>query len=256
MEEFIQKVIRGAGELAMEFRNRLDSIEVEKKGSEKDLVTEADKAVEQYIRDQITGTYPDHAVTGEEQGATGDHDYRWIIDPIDGTVAFLHGQYFFSVSIALTYRDETIAAAVYAPALDDLFFAAKGKGAFLNGKSIHVSSRDRLVNSICCTGYDCRDGILQAGSLKIFNRIMPHLRDIRRYGSAALDLCLVACGQLEGYWEQSLMIYDVAAGLLILEEAGGTVSDYRGGSSGMPAQVVGTNGLIHRELVDLISSGD
>ena len=254
MEVFIQKVIRGAGELAMEFREKLDSIEVEKKGSEKDLVTEADKAVEQYIRNEISNAYPEHAVLGEEQGATGEHDYRWIIDPIDGTVAFLHGQYFFSISIALSYKGETILGAVYAPALDDLFSAAKGKGAFLNGKPVRVSSRDSLVNSICCTGYDCRDGILQAESLKIFNRVMPYLRDIRRYGSAALDLCLVACGQLEGYWEQSLQLYDVAAGLLILEEAGGLVSDYKGGEAGMPAQVVGTNGLIHRELVNLISA--
>ena len=253
MEKFIHKMVREAGELAMSYRAEVKTIKVEQKGSEKDLVSEADKAIERFIREKIEKAYPGHGVTGEEEGVRGDHDYRWIVDPIDGTVAFLHGQYFFSISVALTFKDELLMAAVYAPVLDDFFFAEKGKGAYLNGKPIHVSTAASLVESIFSTGFACVRNTEDQESLEQFCRFLPYVRDVRRYGSAALDLCYVACGQLDGYWERGLNLYDVAAGMLILTESGGKYSDYSGGNSGLPSEILATNGGIHQDAVDILS---
>ncbi len=249
MKDFIVKVAREAGELALSYRKDIDAIRMVRKRTEKDLVTEADQAVEAYIRRQVEERYPGHAFTGEEQGSTGESDYRWIVDPIDGTISFFHGQHFFSVSIALVHKGETTLAAVYAPALDELFFAEKGKGAFLNGNRISVSSTREVKDAVAATGFCCiRDG-KETDSMEIFARMVPVLRDFRRSGSAALDLCHVACGRLDAYWERCLNIYDVAAGLLIVEEAGGTVTDYRGNREQIPSEIAATNGLIQKEFL-------
>ncbi len=249
MKDFIQRIAVEGGKLALSYRNSLSAIRMERKSTEKDLVTEADQAVESYIRREVSRFYPDHAITGEEQGKTGESDYRWIVDPIDGTISFFHGQYFFAVSIALTFRDDPVLGAVYAPALDELFFAEKGQGARLNGAPIHVSETADLKDTVAATGFCCiRDG-KETDSLEIFGRVMPLLRDFRRSGSAALDLCNVACGRLDAYWERCLNIYDVAAGMLILKEAGGSVTDYRGSQEGLPSEVAGTNGKVHSELI-------
>jgi len=253
MEQFMIETAREAGRIAMEYRKNLSGLAVDSKDSEKDIVTEADKAIEEQIRRAIASEYPDHGVTGEEQGVTGDSEYRWIVDPIDGTVAFLHGQYNFSVSLALMHKGELILGAVYAPALDDLFTAAKGKGAKLNGQPIHVTREDKLVNSVFATGFACLRSDYTPNNLPLFCDMAPRLRGIRRYGSAALDLCSVACGQLEGYWEKYIHIYDVAAGMLIVREAGGTVTDYRGGEDGLPGEILATNGLVHSETLEIFS---
>ena len=138
--EFLKKTIVQAGAIAMDYRKNLKNIGVESKATSKDIVTEADKAVERFIREELAREFPDHAITGEEEGVSGDNEYRWIIDPIDGTVSYLHEQPFFSVSIALSRNDQMILGAVYAPVLNELFFAEKGKGAFLNDEPIHVST--------------------------------------------------------------------------------------------------------------------
>jgi myo-inositol-1(or 4)-monophosphatase len=253
MEEFMKDTALKAGEIALSYRNRSSSLQFERKETVKDLVTEADQAVEEYIRKAIEKRFPGHAVTGEEMGATGDHEYRWVVDPIDGTISFYHGQYFFSVSIALTYKGEVLMGAVYAPALDDLYSAVKGKGAVLNGKGIHVSSSHALIDSVASTGFCClRDGY-ETNSLELFGKMLPLLRDFRRSGSAALDLCSVACGRLDAYWERCLNLYDVAAGMIILKEAGGTISDYRGSQDGIPGEILATNGKIHQAMAGVLS---
>ncbi|MDC7239884.1 MAG: inositol monophosphatase family protein [Spirochaetales bacterium] len=251
-ENFLKDMILRAGELTLDYRRRLSSLKVDSKATDRDIVTEADKAVESFLRDEIAKKYPDHGVLGEEEGETGRSDCRWVIDPIDGTIAFLHGQYQYSISIALEYGGETVLAAVYAPALDDLFTAVWGQGAKLNGETIHVSKTAAIGQAVFATGFPCIRAGMKETNLPLFNEMMMHIRDVRRGGSAALELCFVACGQLDGYWEKHIELYDVAAGILIVEEAGGRVSDYKGSSEGLPREVLATNGLIHDQSMGLI----
>lgn len=252
-KKLLNDMILAAGEIAMNYRKTLADIQVESKESVKDIVTEADQSIERYLREQIAIYYPDHAITGEEEGVTGDSDYRWIIDPIDGTVSFLHGQHFFSISIALAYKEELILGAVYAPALNELFWAEKGKGATLNGKPISVSSESVLERSVVSTGFACLRSNITPNNLPLFGEIATKVRGVRRFGSAAMDLCLVACGRIEAYWEKYINIYDVAAGMLIVQEAGGRVSDYSDCVDALPGEILASNGQIHSELVTIMA---
>jgi myo-inositol-1(or 4)-monophosphatase len=251
MRDFLREIIQAAGALSLEYREGLGTIKFDRK-SEKDLVTEADVAVEKLLIAKIKDKYPGHAILGEESGEHGGDEYRWIIDPIDGTASFLHGQPFYSISIALEKAGEVVLGAVYAPVLGELFEAAKGEGAFLNGEPICVSKRDRLIDSMVGTGFACVRSDLAHNNLPYFAAVIPKSRGIRRYGSAAVDLCYVAVGRLEGFWELNLKIYDVAAGVLILLEAGGKVSDYRGNDTDGAMEILATNGLIHAEMVSIL----
>jgi len=226
---FLKELILSAGKICREQQPLLTSSDVDFKGK-KDLVTRTDKQVEDFIIHAIQKTYPGHDIFGEETGRThNSSDYLWIIDPIDGTTSFFHQQPFYSVSIAIQHHGETICGAVYAPALDELFYADK-TGAFLNHKPIRVSSTRCLEDSVMATGFAClRDGRTD-NNLRYFNKIVPDLRDIRRYGSAAIDLCYVACARVDGFWEMSLNPYDIAAGAFIVEKAGGSVCDFNGGT--------------------------
>ncbi|MDC7234638.1 MAG: inositol monophosphatase family protein [Spirochaetales bacterium] len=250
--QFLETIIREAGALSLEYRKELKTIRVEQKATDRDIVTEADQAVESFLRKEIGEKYPDHAVLGEEEGETGSSPCRWIIDPIDGTIAFLHGQYQYSVSIALEVEGRTELAAVFAPALNDLFTARRGKGAFLNGTPLHVSDTEKIGDAVFASGFPCIRAGMKETNLPLFSEMMMHIRDFRRGGSAALELCFVASGQQDGYWEKHIEIYDVAAGILMVEEAGGQVSDYRGGREGLPTEVLATNGRIHRQSLDVI----
>lgn len=228
MLDFLKETILEAGDICVKASTHLDSVNVDYK-SDKDLVTEIDTNVENFLIHRILDQYPDHSVWGEETGKQSTaSEYCWIIDPIDGTTSFYHGQPYFSISIALQKNNETIMGGVYAPVLNHLFLAQKKQGAFLNHVPIKVSSTDRLVNAVFATGFACLRAGLPHNNLIYFNRIMPQIRDIRRYGSAALDLCYVACGKLDGFWEINLNAYDVAAGVLIVQEAGGIVCDLNG----------------------------
>jgi myo-inositol-1(or 4)-monophosphatase len=249
---FLRDIIKEAGDISLEFRKRLKTIRVEHKATERDIVTEADQGIESFLRKKISEKYPDHAVLGEEEGESGSSEYRWIVDPIDGTIAFLHGQYQYSISIALEISGSLELAAVFAPALDDLFTARRGKGAALNGNPIHVSETAKIGDSVFASGFPCIRAGMKETNLPLFNEMMMNIRDFRRGGSAALDLCFVACGQYDGYWEKYIEIYDVAAGLLLVEEAGGQVSDYSGGTNGLPTEVLATNGLIHDQSMEVI----
>ena len=221
--------------------------------SEKDFVTEADIAVENYLIEQIKQAWPDHSILAEETGAQSGSDWRWVIDPIDGTASFMHNLPYYSISIALEHKGAPVLAAVNAPALGELFFAEKGNGATLNGKPIHVSDCDTLTDAMLATGFACLRHNLAHNNLPYFNALAPRIRDIRRHGSAAIDLAYVACGRFDGYWELNLNAYDVAAGMLICTEAGGRVTDFSGHrTDNLPREILATNGKLHDELSNIL----
>ena len=250
MIEFIKEIARQAGATALDEMKRLDASRVHAKGTDKDMVTEVDRMIEDQLIAAIHGRFPEHDIYGEETGRSGSgSEFCWIIDPIDGTTSYIHQTPYFSISIGLQRNGENIAGTVYAPKLGELFWAEKGRGAFLNGERIRVSPRNVLGQSLVATGFACIRAGLKENNLKYFTRIMPDIRDIRRCGSAAVDLAYVACGRYDGFWEMSLNIYDVAAGVLLVEEAGGTVSDMSGGKSFPEQGIVASNGLIHDKFL-------
>ena len=251
MIEFIKKIAVEAGKISLAEFSLLRDENIDFK-NDKDIVTVADRKVEEHIISRIREKYPDHGIFAEESGksSTGSR-FRWVIDPIDGTTSFVHGQPYYSVSIALQEAGRTICAVVNAPRLGELFWAEKGRGAFCNGEKMSVTRRDRLINSVLSTGFACLRANLPENNLPYFCKIAPRLRGIRRYGSAAIDLAYVASGRLEGFWEFELKPYDIAAGVLLVEEAGGHVCDFKGGKNYPEEGTVATNGKITTELLDL-----
>lgn len=226
-----------------------------KGGDPTNLVTIADKQAEAAIIGKISGAFPDHAFLGEESGASeGDkYEYRWVIDPLDGTTNYAHSLPIFSISIGLEYRGKMIMGLVVDVTRNEWFFAQKGGGAFLNGRRIHVSKAKRLAESLILTGFphDRRRDIDHF--MKILGGMLMRTQGVLRLGSAAIDLCQVACGRSEAFWEESLQPWDVAAGMLIVQEAGGRVTDLQGKRSKiLDLDFVATNGLIHRELLATI----
>jgi len=248
MKDFLTGLAQEAGQMALAYRARGQELQVDFK-SERDLVTEADRAIEEMIVAAIARRYPGHGVTGEEGGDQAGLEYRWIIDPIDGTAAFVHDQPFFSTSIAVERAGEVVLGAVCAPVLGELYLAERGGGAWCNGRRLRVSRRGRLGESMLATGFACLRSGLAENNLPYLLALLPQLRDLRRYGSAAIDLAYVAAGRLEGYWELNLHEYDVAAGLLLVAEAGGRYSDFRGARAGLYGEVAASNGLVHEALL-------
>lgn len=221
-----------------------------------DLVTDVDLASEQLIRDAIANRYPRHQVLAEEGGlAENASDYRWIIDPLDGTTNYAHGFPIFAVSIALEYRGELILGVVYDPMREELFACERGGGAALNRKPIRVSSATDLSLSMVATGfpYDIRTSRLN--NLDHWANFAKNAQALRRCGSAALDFCYVACGRFDGFWELSLNPWDMAAGALMVVEAGGRVTDFSGGPfSVYRPEVIASNGPIHNRMIDVIKA--
>ena len=231
MIPFIESVARKAGREAMDYFNCMKPNTVSDKTTTRDLVSTADRAVEKKIIGLIREKYPDHCIFGEESGhADTDSEYCWVIDPIDGTQSFVKRHPYFSISIALKKKGRAIAGCVYAPALNLLFSAEEGKGAFENGEPIHPSSCSTIETAACCTGFACLRSRLEINNLHYFNRLVPVIRDIKRCGSAALDLAFVASGRYDAYWELNLQEYDVAAGAFIVLTAGASVCDIFGGN--------------------------
>ena len=227
---FIKAVAREAGRTAMGYFEGLRSNEVHVKGSPKDLVSAADVAVERLIVKRIRERFPGHGIFGEESGISNSgSEFCWIIDPIDGTQSFIKHHPFFSISIAFCEGRKPLAGVVYAPALDDLFAAEAGKGAVWNDEPIHASRCPELGEAACVTGFACIRAGRTVNNLTYFSRIVPQLRDIKRSGSAALDLAMTGAGVYDAYWEMALQPYDIAAGALIAEEAGALVRDLHGG---------------------------
>ncbi len=247
----LETIVRAAGDVAMRYFNDLDSLSINKK-SARDLVTDADVAVENYLKQALGEHCPEYGFWGEESGQTANQTSRWIVDPIDGTHSFSKGQYFWGISVALEVDGELVMGVVYGPALDDYYCAEKGQGARKNGKPIRVSDETDLGASMVGTGFACLRQYLEDNNLQRFARIAQATTGQRRYGSAALDLCLVADGQLDAFWEQELNLYDVAAGALIALEAGASVTDFSGNSGVFPKQILVTNGKILDQLLLLM----
>ncbi|NOQ64102.1 MAG: inositol monophosphatase [Methyloprofundus sp.] len=247
----LEKIIRVAGDIALGQFNDLQNLEVSQK-SPRDFVTAADIAVEKFLKQALAEHYPEYGFWGEESGKTENQAQRWIVDPIDGTHSFAKGQYFWSISVALEIDGELMFGAVFAPALDDYYCAKKDAGAFKNGQKISVSSEDDLGNSMIATGFACLRSYLEKNNLERFCRIAQATTGQRRFGSAAMDLCLVADGQVDAFWEQELNLYDIAAGALIVLEAGGTITDFKGNNGVFPKQILASNKGILTELLTLM----
>lgn len=253
MISFIKQLARAAGQICLQGRAQFTTSALTFK-SPKDLVTLTDTRVEDFLVKEIRAAFPDHEILGEETGTTpGNPDCRWIIDPIDGTTSFVHHQPFYAVSIGVETKGELSAGVVYAPALGEMFWAEQGQGSFLNEDPIRVSDTLELDHAVMATGFACLRSGLADNNLGHFNRIMPRLRDIRRYGSAALDLCYTAAGKLDGYWEMNLNLYDIAAGVLILKEAGGRVTDFNGRSQYPQHGIAAANPQLHKQLLDCLN---
>jgi len=230
---------------------------VSSKSSHFDLVTRADIEAEQAIAKIIKTDYPDHNLIGEEnQYEQSSSEYSWIIDPLDGTNNFAHGLPVFSVSIAVAKRGELLAGTVYDPLRDELFTAVSGGGAYLNSERISVSANKELTQSLLITGfYYDRSQAMKRTLDDIHAFFIRGIIGLRRFGSAALDLCYVACGRADGFWEFMLNPWDFAAGSLILREAGGTVTDKQGRRRGLePGYVVASNGLIHAQMLGVVGT--
>ena len=231
--DFIFPLAEGAGKIQLTYF-RGDDLSIRTKSNVYDVVTRADKESEEYIVKAILERYPEHEILGEEGGAMGTagSDYRWVIDPLDGTTNYSQGLPLFSVSIALQYKGETIAGVVYAPYLGELFWATKGGGAWMRygageARRIHVSGKQTLATSVLATGFPYDKDVNPDNNSDNVARLVPYVRDIRRLGSAAYDLSCIAAGLLDGYWELALHEWDVCAANLIVREAGGVVLDFR-----------------------------
>ena len=219
------------------------------------LVTEADHASEKAIFEVIRKEFPDHFLLSEEAGEiVMDSSHKWIIDPIDGTVNFAHGIPICCVSIAIERDGEMILGAVYNPFINEFYFAQKGYGATLNDKIIHVSDQTKVISSCIVTGFPYSYRDLPNGPLEVFSRFIRKGVAVRRLGSAAMDLCWVAAGRFDGFYEHKLQAWDSAAGFLIAEEAGGRVSDFKGVKySPYQPHIVASNGKIHEELLNWVN---
>lgn len=229
---------------------RGNNLGIETKSNIYDVVTRADKESEAYLLKQIQETYPGHALLGEESGAhAGVEDYLWVVDPLDGTNNFSQGLPVFTVSIGLQYKGETIVGVVYAPYFNELYTAIRGGGAHLNGQKIKVSQKTELNNSILATGFPYDKDINPDNNADNVANILPHLRGLRRMGSAAYDLACVAAGFLDGYWEFSLQPWDMCAGALLVEEAGGTIYHFRQNRN---ISIIAGNPLILSKIKDKI----
>ncbi|HLD16317.1 MAG TPA: inositol monophosphatase family protein [Coxiellaceae bacterium] len=247
-----EKAARLAGRMMRQAVDRLDKVKISEK-SQNDFVTEVDQRSEAMIIDAIREAYPSHSILGEEGGAIAGDETQWIIDPLDGTANFIHGFPHFSISIAVKQQGRLEAALIYDPLRDEMFIAARGKGAQLNQRKIRVSQVKKLSESFLGTGFPYKEMKNFPSYLKMFETITPLSSNIRRAGSAALDLAYVACGRLDGFWEYGLSPWDMAAGILLIREAGGMVSDFQGGENYFESgQVVaGTPGIL-KELLKII----
>jgi myo-inositol-1(or 4)-monophosphatase len=229
-------------------------IEVRYKGAV-DLVTDADRDAEALVIEALRRAFPDHGIVAEESTPQpGASSYRWYVDPLDGTTNFAHRYPYFAVSLALLRDSEIVLGVVYDPLRDELFLAERDRGATLNGAPIHVSDTRVLDRALLATGfpYDRREH--PGFYLGFSERFLARSQDIRRSGSAALDLCYVGCGRLDGFWEWKLHPWDTAAGSLIVREGGGTVSDFRGAAHRLGGeQTLASNGHVHAEMVDVLT---
>ena len=245
--------VREGGRVILMYFNQLDRLEYSSKGRN-DYVSQADVEAERAILDVLTRAYPDHGIIAEESGEREGSEYTWIIDPLDGTTNFLHGFPMFAVSVAVKRAGVLEHGVVYDPLHDEMFTASRGEGAQLNGKRIRVSTTRKLAPSLLGTGFPFRDlGIIEPW-MRSFQSLLTKTSGIRRAGAAALDLAYVAAGRLDGFWEFGLKPWDMAAGALLIREAGGLVADVSGGQDFLESgNLVSANPLIFEEFRKIVA---
>jgi myo-inositol-1(or 4)-monophosphatase len=221
-----------------------------------DYVTEIDKACEQLIISSIYRHFPDHEILAEESGQNDNRStYRWIIDPLDGTTNFIHGYPHSSISIALQKENKIILGVIYDPYRDEIYYAERGRGAYCNQKRIYVSRQTKISNCLIATGFPFKERNLLENYLKTLTGIFMEVSGIRRTGSAALDLAYVACGRFDGFWELKLSPWDIAAGAIIIEAAGGKITDFEGKENHIwTGDVVASNGIIHDFMMSKVQN--
>ncbi|HEY2561982.1 MAG TPA: inositol monophosphatase family protein [Caldimonas sp.] len=250
------KAARAAGAIINRASLDLERLQVNTKAPN-DFVTEVDHAAEAAIIDTLLAAYPGHGILAEESGSARgarDSEYVWIIDPLDGTTNFIHGLPTYAVSIGLAFRNQVQQAVVYDPARNDLFYASKGRGAFLNDKRLRVSKRTRIAESLIGTGFPFRKGDDLGRYLHMMEAVMKVCAGMRRPGAAALDLCYVAAGWYDGFFETGLSPWDVAAGSLLVTEAGGLIGNFTGEADFLhQREVVAGNPKIYGQLVQLLA---
>jgi myo-inositol-1(or 4)-monophosphatase len=250
------KAARSAGAIINRASLDLDLLKISSKGPN-DFVSEVDQAAEQAIIETLLTAYPGHGILAEESGRTHgakDSDYVWIIDPLDGTTNFLHGFPVYAVSIALAFRGQVQQAVVYDPTRNDLFYASKGRGAFLNDKRLRASKRTRLSDALIGTGFPFRKGDNFKRYVQMFEEVMQSCAGLRRPGAAALDLCYVAAGYYDGFFETGLNPWDIAAGSLIITEAGGLIGNFTGEADYLyQREVVAGNPKVYAQLVSILA---
>lgn len=233
---------------------RLDNFRIDSKANRHDLVTELDRRVEGELIGRIRSTYPDHAVLGEETGETaGDAPYQWVIDPLDGTMNYAHRYPIFSVSIAFKAHGVTEWGGIHVPALGEVFTAVRGRGAYLGDTKLRVSTIAEVTDALVSTGFPTNKSTDPDNNLDEVSAVMPKTADLRRSGSAAFDLAQVAAGRIDAFWEYALSEWDIAAGSLMVTEAGGTIGVIR--DEGSPAKrrgLLASNGILHDQLYRLL----
>jgi myo-inositol-1(or 4)-monophosphatase len=243
------KAARQAGNVILRYSDKLDRLAVETKGRN-DFVSEVDRDAEAEIIYVIRKAYPDHAILAEESGSYDGSSYQWVIDPLDGTTNFLHGYPQYAISIALLDKGKLDQAVVFDPLRNELFTASRGAGAQLNDRRIRVSRATRMSDALLGTGFPFKQFDYLETWINSFRTLLPLTSGVRRAGSAALDLVHVACGRLDGFWEIGLKPWDIAAGALIIEEAGGMVSDFVGGRNYLESgNIVAGTPKIHDEML-------
>ena len=251
------KAARAAGAIINRASLDLDRLQVNTKGPN-DFVTEVDQAAETAIIDVLLGAYPGHGILAEESGSArgAPHsEYVWIIDPLDGTTNFIHGFPTYAVSIGLAFRNQVQQAVVYDPTRNDLFYASKGRGAFLNDRRLRVSKRTRLADCLVGTGFPFRSGDDFTRYMKMFETMMQSCAGLRRPGAAALDLCYVAAGWYGGFFEIGLKPWDMAAGSLMVTEAGGLVGNFTGEADYLfQGEVIAGAPRIYGQLVNILKA--
>lgn len=249
--EIAEKAARKAGRILIELRSA--DLQIRKKGVV-DLVTDADKKSENLIRDIIKSAFPHHSFRAEEgTQSAGDSGYLWLVDPLDGTTNYAHGFPVFCVSIGLLKNNEIIAGCVYNPCLDECFTAEKDRGAYLNGMRISVSQTAKLDDALLATGFPYDIRVSDDNNLREFAAFYRKAQAVRRAGAAALDLAYVACGRLDGFWEFKLSPWDIAAGILLVEEAGGKVTSWTAGKADIfEGEILVSNRLIHDQMVEVL----
>jgi myo-inositol-1(or 4)-monophosphatase len=252
--DFLTPVVREVGTFLLQRLGNAQSIQFKGRAN---LVTEMDRRSEERLIQAIRAEYPNHAILSEEVGALpgGAGQPEWILDPIDGTTNYVHGLPYFCVALALRQGEQLQAGMVYYPYVDELYWAERGSGAFMNGQPLHVSATSMLDDALLTTGFPGDLSHAPDTNIEHFLALMPRTRAIRRMGSASLDLCNVAAGRLDGFWQPTLPVWDVAPGAIIVEEARGRVTDFAGHADVYEGSVAASNGKIHAALLEVLRKG-